>query len=72
MLGILLLLILIVSSEASMAPLSLYDDTWGIKDIIGFVVIFGYFAFDYIRKKFLKKMIRVKKQNSIMYKKEKY
>ena len=51
----LLLSIVIVSNEASGAPFSLlYDDTWGIKDIIGFIVIFGYFIFKYIRKKFFK------------------
>jgi hypothetical protein len=50
----LLLSIIIVFNEASGAPFFLYDETWGIKDIIGFVVIFGYFIFKYIKDKFFK------------------
>ncbi len=50
----LLLSIIIVFNEASGAPLSLYDDTWGIKDIIGFIVIFGYIIFKYIKDNFFK------------------
>ncbi len=52
----LLLSIIIVLNEASGAPFFLYDDdTWGIKDTIGFIVIFGYFMFKYIKDKFFKK-----------------